>query len=66
MVISPLNAKNPVTVMESKLGLVEMDMFCNNLDSPRFVIPNDFREFYNANIGRVKSNEEFRSLWRKK
>lgn len=58
-----------VTVMaERKYNLVEMDMFVHNRSRPldEYLISKAFREFYEANISQVSSNEQFKQLWENK
>jgi len=57
----------PITVMENSriYDLVEMEMFVHNRVSPKneVAISMEFKKFYAENIGKVKTNEEFKTLW---
>jgi len=62
--IRPVEGKAPITVTEMKLlALAMMDVYCNNLDNQRFITPPAFVAFYEANIAKVKTNDEFLILW---
>lgn len=56
-----------VTVMaeSEKYNLVQMDMFVHNKSRPsdEWMISTEFKAFYEANIGKVRTNEEFQKLW---
>lgn len=70
VVIEPM-IPDSITVIEEFeeneiYGLVEMDYICyNRTGSPKMEsqIAPEFRAFYAENIGKVKSNEEFKQLW---